>query len=50
MIPQHNPIEPGTIYGGEYPGDINAAVASRTYLRASPITDWQKGCMRRFFR
>lgn len=28
MIPQHYPIEPGTIYGGEYPGDINAAVAS----------------------
>jgi len=28
MLPQHYPIEPGTIYGGEYPGDRNPNFAS----------------------
>lgn len=23
MLPQHYPIEPGTLFGGEYPGDKN---------------------------
>lgn len=33
MLPQHYPIEPGTIYGGEYPGDRNPEVA-RAKIRA----------------
>lgn len=27
MIPQHYPVEPGVLYGGEYPGDRKPAVA-----------------------
>jgi hypothetical protein len=33
MIPQHYPIEAGTLYGGEYPGDRNPDVA-RIRLRS----------------
>jgi hypothetical protein len=33
MLPQHYPIEPGTLFGGEYPGDRNPEVA-RTKLLA----------------
>ena len=27
MIPQHYPIEPGTLFGGEYPGDRKSDIA-----------------------
>lgn len=32
MLPQHYPIEPGTLFGGEYPGDRNSDVARAKIL------------------
>ncbi len=32
MLPQHYPIEPGTLFGGEYPGDRNPEVARAKIL------------------
>lgn len=32
MLPQHYPIDPGTLYGGEYPGDRNPEIARARIL------------------